>query len=88
MGRRLLGQEPLIGLVFVPPNTMTLVLAVAGTSQMTACTGKLDAQRATIAIIIPLAISPEQAGSIPDFMALPQRCSSPFYNNRTRPPQQ
>ena len=88
MGRSLLGQEPLSELVFVPPNTMTLVLAVAGPSQMTVCTGELDAQRETIAIIIPLAISPEQAGIIPNFTALPKGCSSPFYNNRTRPPQQ
>ncbi len=88
MGRSLLGQKPLSELIFVPPNTMTPVLAVIGLSQMTACTGKLDAQRETIAIIIPLAISPEQAGIIPDFTALPQRCSSPLYNNRTMPPQQ
>ena len=55
-----LGKNPLDELLFDLPNTMALVSAVAGPSQMVPCTAKIDAQQGTLLAIMLLVISPSR----------------------------
>ena len=56
IGEDCLGKKSLDELVFDLPNTTTVVSAVAGPSQMTLCTAKIDTQQGTLSAIMPLVI--------------------------------
>ena len=59
-GEDYLGKNLLDKLAFDLPNTMALVSAVAGSSQMIACTAGLDAEQKTPSAIMPFVISPNR----------------------------
>ena len=56
--------------IFNFPNTMSLISNVSDPSQRSICMAEFNAQRETIAATMLLAISPEQANGILDFVGL------------------
>ena len=79
-----LGKSPPNGLVFDPPNTMALVSVLAGPSQMTPCTAKLDTEQGISSAITPLVIFPSR----PMLLQFPRPPYSLGEKARDHPPSQ